>query len=390
MVRGGMANLLWFCPINLALEAFSLNDDLKVAAEDSKAAEISKLQKALESLNAELEAAKLATISECNKNALLQIQLELSMKDQETIRSSLVEMAELNKENLLLKSSLESLTKKNLEMEQELLKARECSHDTLDKLQDVESKYLQLRQNLHSLEEKLANLEDENHFLRQKALSLSPRKNLVGVLKPFTEVDNENDVLPYWLSNASALLCLLQRNLRSNGFLTTPRCSTGSFPLSGRMTQGVKSPTKLIGLEECWSRVDARYPAMLFKQQLTACLEKIFGLIRDNLKKEISPLLSLCIQVIHQKRKKSLEDIRENLCPVVAAMRDMVNKDSQNLISNSFLLDDDLSDCSIPFSTEDVSKAIPRIDPTDVELPPSLRQFPSARFLVQPLEPPIA
>ena len=27
---------------------------------------------------------------------------------------------------------------------------------------------------------------------------------------------------------------------------------------------------------------------------------------------------------------------------VVAAMRDMVNKDSQNLISNSFLLDDDL------------------------------------------------
>lgn len=48
-----------------------------------------------------------------------------------------------------LQSSLESLTKKNLDMEQELLKAQECSHDTLDKLQDVESKYLQLRQNLH-------------------------------------------------------------------------------------------------------------------------------------------------------------------------------------------------------------------------------------------------
>jgi myosin-5 len=45
------------------------------------------------------------------------------------------------------------------------------------------------------------------------------------------------------------------------------------------------------------SHIDARYPAMLFKQQLTASLEKIFGLIRDNLKKEISPLLSLCIQV---------------------------------------------------------------------------------------------
>lgn len=30
---------------------------------------------------------------------------------------------------------------------------------------------------------------------------------------------DENSVLPYWLSNASALLCLLQRNLRSNSFL---------------------------------------------------------------------------------------------------------------------------------------------------------------------------
>lgn len=43
--------------------------------------------------------------------------------------------------------------------------------------------------------------------------------------------------------------------------------------------------------------MEAKYPAILFKQQLTACVEKIFGLIRDNLKKEISPLLGLCIQV---------------------------------------------------------------------------------------------
>jgi len=45
------------------------------------------------------------------------------------------------------------------------------------------------------------------------------------------------------------------------------------------------------------SHVEARYPAILFKQQLTACVEKIFGLLRDNLKKELSPLLQLCIQV---------------------------------------------------------------------------------------------
>nr|GMD57241.1 myosin-17-like [Ipomoea batatas] len=46
-------------------------------------------------------------------------------------------------------------------------------------------------------------------------------------------------------------------------------------------------------------QVEAKYPALaasLFKQQLTGFLEKIYGLIRDNLKKEISPLLGFCIQ----------------------------------------------------------------------------------------------
>ena len=45
-------------------------------------------------------------------------------------------------------------------------------------------------------------------------------------------------------------------------------------------------------------QVEAKYPALLFKQQLTAYVEKIYGMIRDNLKKEISPLLGLCIQVL--------------------------------------------------------------------------------------------
>jgi myosin V len=61
--------------------------------------------------------------------------------------------------------------------------------------------------------------------------------------------------------------------------------------------QGLKSPLKLIGYNDGMSHVEARYPAILFKQQLTACVEKIFGHLRDNLKKELSPLLALCIQV---------------------------------------------------------------------------------------------
>lgn len=39
--------------------------------------------------------------------------------------------------------------------------------------------------------------------------------------------------------------------------------------------------------------------------------------------------------------------------------------------------------CSIPFSTEDISKAIPRIDPIDIELPQFLHHPPSAQVLQQ-------
>ncbi|GJV81032.1 myosin-9-like protein isoform X1 [Tanacetum coccineum] len=50
------------------------------------------------------------------------------------------------------------------------------------------------------------------------------------------------------------------------------------------------------GGSDSFRPLEARYPALLFKQQLTAYVEKTFGLIRDNLKREISPLLGLCIQ----------------------------------------------------------------------------------------------
>lgn len=53
----------------------------------------------------------------------------------------------------------------------------------------------------------------------------------------------------------------------------------------------------LVGGVDTLRQVEAKYPALLFKQQLTAYVEKIYGMIRDNLKKEISPLLGLCIQV---------------------------------------------------------------------------------------------
>ncbi|KAI5669604.1 hypothetical protein M9H77_19457 [Catharanthus roseus] len=614
-----------------------LEKKLRVSNDESKSLEISKLQKTIESLSLELDAAKLARVNEFNKNAVLQRQLELSMKEKSALEKEVFAFHEQRNENTILKKSLITMDEKNSALEHELVKAKEDGNRTMEKLMEVERTCLQLQQNLQSLEEKLSNLQDENHVLRQKSLTVTPRSIRAGFAKPFLDkfsgalalpsadrkstfesptpskiipplsqglsdsrhaksnferhqenyeilsrcikenlgfkvgkpvaacviyrclvhwhsfesertaifdfiIEGINDVLkvgdegmtlPYWLSNASALLCLLQKNLRSNGFLTAnTQRSAGSAGLNGRVTHGLKSPFKYLGLEDGLSHMEAKYPAILFKQQLTACVEKIFGLIRDNLKKEISPLLGLCIQapkiqrvhggkssrspggvpqqssnsqwdsiikfldslmsrlrenhvpsffirklitqvfsfinislfnslllrrecctfsngeyvksglaelekwianakeefagtswhelnfirqavgflVIHQKRKKSLDEIRQDLCPVltirqiyristmywddkygtqsvsnevVAQMREILNKDSQNLTSNSFLLDDDLS---IPFSTDDIYMALPAVEPSDVDLPKFLSEYPSAQFLVKDLK----
>ncbi|KAF0892731.1 hypothetical protein E2562_017698 [Oryza meyeriana var. granulata] len=361
---------------------FTLERRQRLAAEESKALEVSKLLKIVESLKCELEAAKEEKNNGCKEVASMQQQLELSVKDQEVLRDNISQIEELKRENTSLKA-------KNAAMEQELFKAQKCSHDNMDKLHGVERNYLHLRDNLKNLEDKISNLEDENHLLRQKALSLSPRhsrtmshpigsspcspkslfesspvkltplphnltelrrsrmnserheeyhellqrcikddmgfKNgkpvaacviykcllhwgvfeaerttifdfIIQNINTVLKTENENDILPYWLANASALLCVLQINLRSKGFIAAPSRSSSDTHLCGKANDTFRPPLKVFGQRNSMSHIDARYPAMLFKQQLTASLEKIFGLIRDNLKKEISPLLSLCIQ----------------------------------------------------------------------------------------------
>ncbi|CAH8320959.1 unnamed protein product [Eruca vesicaria subsp. sativa] len=606
-----------------------LEKRLRISGEEAKSGEISKLQKTLESFSLKLDAARLATINECNKKAVLQKQLDISMKEKAAVERELNGMVELKKDNTSLKNSMNSLEKKNLDLEKELLSAKTNCNNTLQKLKEVENRCSELQTSVQSLEEKLSHLENDNHVLRQKTLSISPerirpilgespqQKHSSAVvpaqidrtsvfetptpskrIMPFSRSQSdsrrskftaernlenhellsrcikenlgfnddkplaacviykcllhwhafesestatfniiidginealkggdENSVLPYWLSNTSALLCLLQRNLRTNSFLNT------SAQRSGRAAYGVKSPFKINGPDDGAPHIEARYPAILFKQHLTACVEKIYGLIRDNLKKELSPLLGLCIQapkasrgtagksfrspsggvpqqalssqwenilkfldalmsrlrenhvpsffirklvtqvfsfinlslfnslllrrecctfsngeyvksgitelekwiarvkeefsgtswhelifirqavgflVIHQKRKKSLDEISQDLCPaltirqiyristlywddkygtqsvaseVLSQMRVLVDKDSsQKLTSNSFLLDDDMS---IPFSAEDIDKAIPVLDPSEIEPPKFVSEYTCAQSLLK-------
>ncbi|KAI4350068.1 hypothetical protein L6164_010593 [Bauhinia variegata] len=352
------------------------------------------------------------------------------------------------------------------------------------------------------------------------------------------ETQDNNDILAYWLSNASTLLLLLQRTLKASGAagMAPQRRRSSSATLFGRMTQSFRGSPAGVNLSlingsmSGGVQVEAKYPALLFKQQLTAYVEKIYGMIRDNLKKEISPLLALCIQaprtsraslvkgssrsvanteaqrtliahwqgivkslgnflnnlkanhvppflvrkvftqifsfinvqlfnslllrreccsfsngeyvkaglaelehwcykatdeyagsawdelkhirqaigflVIHQKPKKTLDEISHDLCPVlsiqqlyristmywddkygthsvspdvISNMRVLMTEDSNNAVSNSFLLDDD---SSIPFSVDDISKSMEQIDINDIEPPPLIRENSGFSFLL--------
>ncbi|CAI9269226.1 unnamed protein product [Lactuca saligna] len=110
--------------------------------------------------------------------------------------------------------------------------------------------------------------------------------------------------MAYWLSNASNLLFLIHKSqipdVQSKAQRQRPAIS-----LFGRMTKGLHSPMSSVNLTEdkVVQQVGFKYPALLFKQQLTACVEKIYSIIRDNLKKELRSSLALCIQVPQLSKK---------------------------------------------------------------------------------------
>jgi myosin-5 len=153
-----------------------LEKRLRTSGEEAKSSEISKLQKTLESFSLKLDAARLATINECNKNAVLEKQLDISMKEKSAVERELNGMVELKKDNALLKNSMNSLEKKNRVLEKELLNAKTNCNNTLQKLKEAEKRCSELQTSVQSLEEKLSHLENENQVLMQKTLITSPER----------------------------------------------------------------------------------------------------------------------------------------------------------------------------------------------------------------------
>ncbi|KAA8527842.1 hypothetical protein F0562_035289 [Nyssa sinensis] len=128
------------------------------------------------------------------------------------------------------------------------------------------------------------------HWKYFEAEKTSVFDRLIQAIGSAIENQDNNDHIAYWLSNTSTLLSLLQRSLA-----TSPRKPPPPTSLFGRMAQGFRLSPSSANLS-VGGHVEAKYPALLFKQQLTAYVEKIYGIIRDNMKKDLSLLISSCIQ----------------------------------------------------------------------------------------------
>ena len=130
------------------------------------------------------------------------------------------------------------------------------------------------------------------HWKSFEADKTSIFDHLIQLIGSAIEDQENNDCMAYWLSNTSALFFHLQRCLRVPA--RKPPTPSSFF---GRMTQGFRSSNSLSSSAfDVVHQVDAKYPALLFKQQLAAYVETIYGIIRENMKKDLTPLLSSCIK----------------------------------------------------------------------------------------------
>ncbi|KAK3025526.1 hypothetical protein RJ639_041518, partial [Escallonia herrerae] len=560
-----------------------LEKRLRTDLEEAKTQEVAKLQNSLDAMQNKVDESNALLVKEREAARKAIEEAPPVIKETQVIIEDTKKVESLTAEVDTLKHLLQSEKDKSDDLGRKYAESQECSEERRQKLEETEKRVHQLQESMSRLEEKLTNLESENKVLRQQAVSIAPNKFLSGrsksILqrggnsghlygdtkipldlhspslsqrdlsevedkpqKSLNEKQQENQELLIrciaqhlgFAGSRPIAACIIYKCLLQWRSFEVERTSVfdriiqtiGHAIESFRGTpQGVNlsfANGGLAGGVETLHQVEAKYPALLFKQQLTAYVEKIYGMIRDNLKKEISPLLGLCIQaprtsraslvkgssrsvastaaqqaliahwqgivkslgdflntlktnhvppflvrkvftqifsfinvqlfnslllrreccsfsngeyvkaglaelehwcynatdeyagsawdelkhirqaigflVIHQKPKKTLDEISHDLCPVlsiqqlyristmywddkygthsvspdvISSMRVLMTEDSNNAVSSSFLLDDD---SSIPFSVDDISKSMEQIDISDIEPPPLIRE----------------
>ncbi|KMZ59743.1 putative Myosin XI [Zostera marina] len=141
--------------------------------------------------------------------------------------------------------------------------------------------------------------------------------------------EKSSTVLSYWLANSSTLLLLLERTVKASrveaGSISSPQSRIWTT-LFGGISRGhhssVQTPGisilngQMVGLKDTkLVKIEPDYPALIYsKQQLVAFIGKIYGMIRDNLKGEISPFIASCIEAPKTTYASLVQGSRSQLC----------------------------------------------------------------------------
>ncbi|CAN4120664.1 unnamed protein product [Withania somnifera] len=136
---------------------------------------------------------------------------------------------------------------------------------------------------------------------------------LIHTIGSAIEDETNNNHMAYWLSNSATLLFLLQHTLKTTD--SGPKKPPQPRSFFGRMAQSFRSSSAniAIGGLDTVSQVEAKQPALLFKMQLSAYVEKIYGIVRDNWKRDLSSLLASCIQASQTSKSSSSQSPRKSI-----------------------------------------------------------------------------
>ncbi|KAL0785512.1 hypothetical protein Bca101_001758 [Brassica carinata] len=332
----------------------------KVDLEEAKAQEIANLQNALTELQEKLDEAQAAIIQEKEAAKLAIEQAPPVIKEVPVVDNTQLEL--LSSQNNELEVEVEKLKGKLEEFEAVCSALEKDNKASLTEAEDAKAKAIQLQEVIERLQTNQSNLESENQVLRQQALTASTNavepEEINSLRDRIAILETENETLqvqaaavektaPNEVVSASAKdlenghqteeiqttkeprtpvtvlakqRSLTDRQKESHDVLLT--CLTDERRIVHKIRssiEGMQSSSMgletssgysgMVGISNDQHMVEAKYPALLFKQHLAAYVEKTYGMIRDSLKKEINPLLNLCIHAPRPMRGRTLRDV---------------------------------------------------------------------------------
>uniref|UniRef100_A0ACD5YBY9 Uncharacterized protein n=1 Tax=Avena sativa TaxID=4498 RepID=A0ACD5YBY9_AVESA len=158
---------------------------------------------------------------------------------------------------------------------------------------------------------------------------------LIQIFSAAMQKQDDNAELAYWLSNSSSLLIILQKSLKpaGSGGTTPLKRTTTQTSFLGRMVFRASSITVDMDLVR---QVEGKYPAFLFKQQLSAFVEGLYGMIRDNAKREVASVLSLVIQAPRTAKAGLITDQDSYWRGIVKHLNDLLKTLQENCVPSIF------------------------------------------------------